>query len=440
VGTERETELQGLLNAAFVRLAQEAGAQKHYRAILQSLESLDMIENQRPAFAQTIRPRLGFEKRLPEFVEQAIRSGTRPDGLVEVIDRLPRSAAEYLVLRFNRSGSRTECESTAELAQTLSKEFLGCLRETILHSAPAEAAETVGLLTRMDAGSVRKWLDGNLRDWPRVPQDRALRLIGGSGSPERGLVLLSLLDQFDAMLQPLAVDEIGIAGESTAASRLLRMAAGELPAGTGPFLRLKAIEALGRLREARAVDLLRDVLEAKKMWRWIYPTEMRIAAFLCLRAISPDQANALFPSSGLDKDDLLLNPLDGEPASSRIRQRRYPRVRLAESISGMLSNERESIVLELRGLSLSGGLAMGERHIAPGTLVSLRIGMGLRPIRAQVFMRDARAQGLGFEIADMDLDDRARLRRLLRDQGTAAVAADQMQDDEREIEAVAKTR
>jgi hypothetical protein len=45
--------------------------------------------------------------------------------------------------------------------------------------------------------------------------------------------------------------------------------------------------------------------------------------------------------------------------------------------------------------------------------VSLKIGSGLRPIRCQALMRDARAQGLGFEIADMDLDERARLRKLL---------------------------
>jgi hypothetical protein len=62
---------------------------------------------------------------------------------------------------------------------------------------------------------------------------------------------------------------------------------------------------------------------------------------------------------------------------------------------------------------MSGGVAIGEKHLPPGTLVSLRIGSGMRPIRAQVLMRDARAQGLGFEIADMDLDERARLRKLL---------------------------
>ena len=87
----------------------------------------------------------------------------------------------------------------------------------------------------------------------------------------------------------------------------------------------------------------------------------------------------------------------------------------------------------MRGLSLSGGLASGERHIAPGTLVSLRLGSGLRPIRAQAFMRDARAQGLGFEIAEMDLDERFRLRRLLREQGSATVSTDQTLDEHEEV-------
>jgi hypothetical protein len=50
----------------------------------------------------------------------------------------------------------------------------------------------------------------------------------------------------------------------------------------------------------------------------------------------------------------------------------------------------------------------------PGSLVTIRLGPGIRHIRARALMRDARAQGLSFEFADMDLDERARLRRLLR--------------------------
>ena len=139
------------------------------------------------------------------------------------------------------------------------------------------------------------------------------------------------------MLQPLAVDEIGIAGEITAAGRLMHMASGDLPAGAGPFLRLKAIEALGRLRETRAANLLRDLLETKKMWRWMYQSEIRIAAFYALCSIASEDADALRAHCGLAAaDDLVLNPLDslgtfsasvpegGIPASGS--QRRYPRL------------------------------------------------------------------------------------------------------------------
>ena len=96
-----------------------------------------------------------------------------------------------------------------------------------------------------------------------------------------------------------------------------------------------------------------------------------------------------------------------------MRRRRYPRIRLAQPISAIATAGQDSYRLEVRGLSLSGGIAVGEKHLQPGTLVSLRIGSHLRPIRAQVLMRDARAQGLGFEFADMELDERARLRKLL---------------------------
>jgi hypothetical protein len=440
LGLEREADIQGLLSAAFVRLAQEGAGQKNYRAVLQALDSLDTVEGQRPAFAQTIRPRLGIEKRLPEFVDEATRLDPRPDGLVEVIDRMPRASTEYITARFNRGGSREDCEGVAHLAQALSNESLASLRETLQGAQPSEAAETVGLLTRMDPALVEKWLGNRLREWPRMPQDRALRLIAGSGAQARGWVLLSLFDQFDAMLQPLAVDEIGIAGEVTAAGRLMHMASGDLPSGAGPFLRLKAIEALGRLREARATSLLRDLLETKKMWRWMYPSEIRISAFYALCSIASADADGLRAHCGLAADDLVLNPLDALSATSRIRQRRYPRVRFAVPVSAIASNERDSIALELRGLSLSGGLASGERHIAPGTLVSLRLGSGLRPIRAQVFMRDARAQGLGFEIAEMDLDERSRLRRLLREQGSVSIAADQTPDEHDEVAPLVSSR
>jgi hypothetical protein len=100
-------------------------------------------------------------------------------------------------------------------------------------------------------------------------------------------------------------------------------------------------------------------------------------------------------------------------------------VRLAQLMPAIATVGQDSYRLEIRGLSLSGGIAVGEKHLPPGTLVTMRMGSSLRPIRAQVLMRDARAQGLGFEFADMDLDERARLRKLLLENMCSAIPSEQ---------------
>ena len=416
LAVERDAEIQDVISAAFVRLAQEAAAHDRYHAILQSLDSLDSIERQRPSFAQGVRPRLGIEKHLPDFIEEALKPKLRADGLLEVIARVPRLASEYLVSRFNRCGQRALCDRIAALAEALGAEVGASLRECLQAGPPSEAAESVGLLSCLNAISTEKWLGGRLADWPRSSQDRALRLLARGGTAYRGWLLLSLFDRFDPLLRPLAVDEIGMSGDVSAIAMLLELAAGD-SAAVGPYLRLKAVEALGRLRAPAAVPLLRDIAEAKKHWRWIHPFELRLAAFQAIAVIVPLWAQAFFPHSGFTIGDLDLGPLDHSGSSARFRERRYPRLSLKVPLAASATSQRETIALEIRALSLSGGRAHCEKHVSPGTLVALKIGNGLRPIRAQAFLRDARAQGIGFEFVEIDLDERARLRRLLRENG-----------------------
>jgi hypothetical protein len=206
----------------------------------------------------------------------------------------------------------------------------------------------------------------------------------------------------------------------------------DLPRGTGLYLRLKAIEALGRLHVSAATELLREIVESRKRWRYHYHVELRIAALQALESISPATADALRSHCGITSDDLSLNPRVTSATSRWLRQRRYPRVRLKATVPATATTERETILLDTRSMSLSGGIATGTKHLTPGTLVSLRVGAGLRPIRAQAIMRDARAQGLSFEFANMDLDDRGRLRSFLRQNGAALLdspSADEMADE-----------
>jgi len=381
--------------------------------VQQAMASLDGIENQRPAFAQSLRPRIGIEGRLAEFIDEALRTEHVPAGLGDILRLLPRPAASQLLGRFNRCGFRGDGERLVQLAKSLGAEAVSQLRELLRAGPDAEAPETVGLLSRLDPAAVEQFLPDRIRMWPRTAQDRVIRQIAAAGSPEGCRVLLALVGYLDPLLMPLALDDISMCGDATAVPRLLQIAQGELPERATPYVRLKAIEALGRLRAQEAVAALRQIVEAKQMWRWANPSELRIAAAQALEKIDPDGARQRLLATGLSAEDLSFPPLDPMPGSRWMRQRRYARLRLTRPVPATTSNLPENQRLEIKLLNLGGGVALCERHLTPGTLLTLKLNPGLRPLRMQAIVRSARAQAVGFEVADMDLEERARLRKLL---------------------------
>jgi hypothetical protein len=421
---ERDDNLQGLIRDAFVRLAQEAGARRMFPAMLQALDSLDSVENQRPMFAQSMRPRIGLEKRVPEYLEEALRADRIPDGLDTLLQRVPRTTAETMVLRFNRAWNRGDTQRLVELARAVGGDFAASIRDTLRTGSASEAAETVGLLSYLDPSAIQRWVPERLREWPRIAQDRMVRLLAMSGSAERGSLLVSVLDMLDPMLLPLAMDEIGMSEEASCIQSMICLAEGNLPRTGGAFVRLKALEALGRLKAQPAVGLLQSIAEARHIFHWTNPYELRLTAVQSLAKINPHRVREFLSRSGFSEADLALAPLDPQPEAKYFRRRRYLRVRLIQPMAATATVGQDSYRIEIRGLSLSGGIAAGEQHLQPGTLVAMKMGSSLRPIRARVLMRDARAQGLGFEFADMDLDDRTRLRALLLENSSSAVPAE----------------
>jgi hypothetical protein len=366
-----------------------------------------------------LRPRIGLEKRVPEFLEDVLRGERKLEGLEILLQRVPRSAAENLILRFNRTSNRAEMQRLVDLARAVGEELMASLRDALRSGSANEAAETAGLLSRLDHTTIDRWLPERLSDWPRQAQDRVVRLIAMGGAAERGTLLVNLLHMLDPVLLPLAIDEIGLSEDASCIPTLLRMAEGEAGRSAGLFVRLKAVEALGRLKAQEATELLRGIAEARHMFHWTHPGELRLAAVQSMTKIDPNWAADFVHRSGFSANELAMAPLDPLPNAKYFRRRRYPRVRLSQPITAIAAVGQDSYRLEIRGLSLSGGIAAGEKHLLPGTLVSMRIGSGLRPIRAQVLMRDARAQGLGFEFAEMDLDERARLRKVLLENKTS---------------------
>jgi hypothetical protein len=74
--------------------------------------------------------------------------------------------------------------------------------------------------------------------------------------------------------------------------------------------------------------------------------------------------------------------------------------------------------LSIPELNLGGGIGSGERNLAPGSIINLKISSGVRNIKAQAIVRGARPQAMAFEFVEMDLEERSRLRKLLLELGS----------------------
>ncbi len=422
IGATQDRDLRSLASAAFVRLSQEGATRRSYPVLQLVLSSLNRLESQAPSLIQGLQQRIGLEDRLSEFFEDAVRDRKIPDGLVEIMHRLPRSGAKQLAKRFGQARFHEDCELLLALFHKLGPEGKAYLKESLNEAPPLEAVESVGLLSRIDPGQLTEALPRRLRECPRSVHDLVVRRIAFGGAPDRGQLLALLFDSLDPLIRPLALDEMGMSGDIDVVPWLLRMAEAEKRENDteeNELVRLKAIEAVGRLRVESAVPILLKILETKHMFRWQYPSEVRIVAAQALAKIDPMAWHKLEPRADLTPAQLSFPALDTEMDASGVRQRRYSRTKLSQPLVAGTTNLRENFSLEVHSLNLGGGSAAVEKHCPAGTVLAVRFAVGLRTVRTQVFVRESPPGTVNFEIVEISLADRARLRQLLADLGSA---------------------
>src|SRR5262249_23108063 len=154
-------------------------------AMQQALSSLDSVEAQRPGSTQSLRPRIGAEERLPEFIEEALRAGHLADGMTEILGLMPKATLQYTTNRFGHCGFREDCELLGNIVRGLGDDAVNRLIEP-LQTAPAnEAAEVVGLLTQLAPEPVEKILPVRLSQWPRSAHDRTVRQLSSAPAANR---------------------------------------------------------------------------------------------------------------------------------------------------------------------------------------------------------------------------------------------------------------
>src|SRR5215467_6814102 len=223
---------------------------------------MDYLASRRPALERELRSRIGVDGRLPEIIEDALHQQRVPADLLAVLHRNSQSAAEHLAERFFRSMRREECDHIVDLVHELGDSANQYLREMLRAGAQRQAVSSVGLLSRLDVPGLLDFLPTRLPEWNRFYHD---------------VIVRQIVEILDRSVVPQALDEIGMSGDRSAAPPLIVMAQVGEAQGRSPLLQLKAIEALGRLREPDAIPVLKNLFEAKKMFKWQHHRELRIA-------------------------------------------------------------------------------------------------------------------------------------------------------------------
>jgi len=413
LAVERDLEARELLNVAFVRFSQVAAEQTLLPALRQAFDTLAILDKSQPDSAHTLRPRIGIKNRIPGFIEKGLKSGVLRTELIEVLRHVPHAAAEQLASRLMRVTRSGEREQVVAMARALGKPAQDHLCQTLENAPPANGIRVLGLLSRIDPACAQELLPGKIQVGQSATHDEALRQLSIAAAPERGRMLMSIVERMDQMILPMALDEIGMCGDASVAPDLVRLAEGHLLKNSSEFLRVKAIEALGRLRAPDTAIHLMRFIEGRRAWRWAYPSEMRLAAAQALEKLEPEHARNLLAESGLDPHMLSLAPLDARRDRDFVRYRRYPRIKMTQPVPAVIQSKRGTYQPAVEILSLEGGLLSGDFQLSVGTPANLQISSGKHPIHLDVLVRFAQPNRAGVEMVGMDLEDRSRLRTLL---------------------------
>ena len=288
-----------------------------------------------------------------------------------------------------------------------------------------EAARSVGILARQRPAVVERELRRRITDFGRAQQDAVVMQLAASGAQQRGALLMDALNILDPLVAPEALDEIGLAGEQISPTLLLEMAEGAGLASGHEYLRIKAIEALGRLREASAAAVLEGIVSARGLTKLTRPRELRLVAAQALALIDPERVNAILSETGFSGEELGAGALPSQN-SDWVRQRRYPRVQPTKALPMVAITPKGRHNVGISRISLGGGLLDADRRLPRTGDAVLEWQSGFSRLRTHVVLRELPTREMAFEVVDIDFEGRGRLRKVVVDylpEGSSAAIA-----------------
>jgi hypothetical protein len=297
--------------------------------------------------------------------------------------------------------------SMVRLIHGAGEPVLGALETRLYEARRQRTATAIHLLASADPKRLAGALPRALASWEWSLQDlAATELMKWTNPPvvaATAEAFLATLPEAHAMVVPCMIDHLGIANETAAVPTLLLIAEGEHAALRDIYFRIKAIEALGRMRVPEAAPVLLRMVRQRNGLAHGEPAALRSVAEEALSQLENRSSSARARLAESERS---------KPGVTHSRPRRYLRARLQNPMPAVITGTRGGSA-RVRTLALGGAFLETDQRLAPGDSIQLEIRIGLRKIQSTAVVRNITAIGAGVEFVHLRPRDRERLRRIV---------------------------
>jgi hypothetical protein len=266
----------------------------------------------------------------------------------------------------------------------------------------------IKILAAADADRLLRGLARALASWEWNLQDLAVselaRPANAASAQSSAFVFSAVLADAHPLVVPMMIDQIGIAQETAAIPQLMEIAAGEHDILRDQFVRIKAIEALGRMRALDAAELLRTLASRRDGLAYAEPSGLRAAA---------EDALAMFEDRPTSARVRAAFASGGNSNTSFFVPRRYARVPLESPLRAQIDGTQNGMA-RVKTISLGGAYLESPKKLTVGDSIKLEVRSGLRKIHFTAVVRNIGAEGNGVEFVHMKDEDREKLRKLVQ--------------------------
>jgi len=407
---ETTPETRALLAAFLETLARVAVNRADYagfEAILLGLEQPPKGGEYDQLMA-TLSQRLVAQDRWLLLVDAALANRALDPVLPRLLQRDPERLLDRLTLLLTEPRGPEMIPAMARLLRSIGVPALNLLETRLYEARRQRVTSAIRMLSAADPERLLRGIARALGSWEWNLQDLAIselsRPSNAACAQSAAFVFSAIIADAHPLVVPMMIDQIGLAQETTAIPQLMEIAAGEHEILRDQFVRIKAIEALGRMRAGEAAELLRQLAEGREGLAFAEPAGLRSAAEEALSLIenrpSSNRTRAAFEAVA-------------QASASYVIPRRYLRIPLESPLRAHIDGGQAGLA-RVKTISLGGAYLASPKKLSVGDSIRLEVRSGLRKIHFTAVVRNVGPDGGGVEFVHMKDEDREKLFKLVQ--------------------------